>query len=107
MRCDVNVTRAKNTKFAIHYLVDSQTLVFLTKMRNAYLSGNQTTWANTDTRLRPLMFYEPDLHRRIAIHVMGGGGEFNDFINHLGNMEELKHEKGMEESIAELKSLIQ
>ena len=73
-----------------------------------YLRGNQTTWANTDTGISPLTSCEPDLQQRIAIREMeGGGGEFNDFINHLGNMEELNHEKWMKESIVELKSLIQ
>ena len=37
----------------------------------------------------------------------GGGDEFNDFVDPLGNLGELKHEKGMEEAISELKSLIQ
>ena len=38
-----------------------------------------------------------------------GGGGLNDFINHLTNVEEVKHEKGekgAEEAIMELKSLI-
>ena len=37
----------------------------------------------------------------------GGGGGLNDFINHLENAEEVKHEKGTKEAIMELKSLIQ
>ena len=37
---------------------------------------------------------------------MSWGGELNDFINHLSNVEEVKHEKGMKEAITELKSLI-
>ena len=41
----LHVTLAKST---INYLLGSQTLVFLTKMRNAYLRGNQTTGANAD-----------------------------------------------------------
>ena len=76
-------------------------------MRNEYLRGNQTTWANTDARIRPLTFYEPDLQRRIAIRELGEEDEFNDFTNHLGNMKELQHEQGMGESTAESKSLIQ
>ena len=36
----------------------------------------------------------------------GRGGAFNDFMDHLGNMEELKHEEGTKEAIAELESLI-
>ena len=76
-------------------------------MRNAYLTGNRTTWDNTNTRIKPLTFYERDLQHRIDIHVMGWAAEFNDFINHLANVEELKHEKGTKSSIMELKSLIQ
>ena len=62
-------------------------------MRNEYLTGNQTTWRNTDTRIKQLTFCEQDLQRRIAILERGGGEGFNDFINHLSNVEELKHEK--------------
>ena len=76
-------------------------------MRNEYLDGNQTTWNNTDTRIKPSTFYEQDLHQRFAIRELGGREEFNDYINHLPNVEELKHEKGTNESIMELKSLIQ
>ena len=42
-------------------------------MRNGYLNGNQTTWNNTGTRIKPLAFYEQDLQRRIAIHELWGG----------------------------------
>ena len=63
-------------------------------MRNEYLNGNQTTWTNTDTRIKPLTFYEPDIQQRIAIHELGGEEEFNDFANHLANVEESKREKG-------------
>ena len=52
-------------------------------MRNEYLRGDQTTWGNTDTGIKPLTFYEPDLQQRIAIREMGGGDEYNDFIIHL------------------------
>ena len=80
-------------------------------MRNEYLNGNQTTWTNMDTGIKPLTFYEPDLQQRISIRELGcvwwWWGEFNDFINHLANVEESKHEKGMKDSIMELKSLIQ
>ena len=31
---------------------------------------------------------------------------FNDFVDHLRNMEELKHEKGTKDAIVGLKSLI-
>ena len=94
-----------STKFPIHYLAGSQTLVFLTKMRNGYLRGNQTTRVNADTRIPPLTFYEPDLRRRFDVREMGGGA-FNDVIGRLGNMGEVKHEKGMGKSIVESESLI-
>ena len=67
-------------------------------MSNEYLRWNQTTRANADTILRPLTFYEPDLQRRIAIHELGWEDEFNDFVNNLGNMKELKRGGGMQES---------
>ena len=106
--CDGALTlHVPRAKFPIHYLVASQTLVFLTKMRNEYLRGNTTTWNNTDTRIEPLEFYEQDSQQRIAIHEMGWGEELNDFINHLSNADEVKHEKGTKEAIMELKSLIQ
>ena len=76
-------------------------------MRNKYLMGNTTAWSNTDTRITPLTFYEQDSQQRIDIHEMGGGEELNDFINHLSNVEEVKHEKGMKEAIMEMRSLIQ
>ena len=57
----------------INYMVDSQTLIFLTKMRNGLLNRNQTTWANTDTRLTPRDFYEPAINQKIAIRELGGG----------------------------------
>ena len=62
-------------------------------MRNGYLRGNQTARANTDTWIRPLTFYEPDLQRRIAILDLGGGDAFNDFTDRLWNMGEAKREK--------------
>ena len=74
-----------SAKFPIHYLVGSRTLVFLTKMRNGYLRRNQTTRMNTDTRILPLTFYEPDFQHRIAIRGVGGDA-FNDFTNHLWDM---------------------
>ena len=45
-----------SAKFPIRYLVDSQALIFLSKVRNGYLQRNPTTWANTDTRLPVLDF---------------------------------------------------
>ena len=84
-----------SAKLPIHYLVDSQTLISLTKMRNVILNRNQTTWANAGTRIKPQTFYEPDLIPEIGIRdlcVCGvrGGGPFNDFADRIGNMEDLK-----------------
>ena len=33
-------------------------------------------------------------------------GAFNDFMDHLGNVEELKHDEGLKDAILELESLI-
>ena len=90
----------------IHYLVDSQTIISLTKMRNEILNKNQTTWANADTRIKPRTFYAPGINRKISIREMGGGEAFNDFTDHLGDMEDLKHEQGTKEAIVEMRSLI-
>ena len=65
-----------NTKFPLHYLVDSQTLIFLSKARNEILKRNNITWANTDTRLSVRDFYEDDLNQQIAIDELGGGTSF-------------------------------
>ena len=35
-----------------------------------------------------------------------GGQAFRDFLGHIGTVEELRHEKGMQESISELKTLM-
>ena len=97
-----------STQFPIHYLVGSQIPTPLTKMRNELLNQNQTTWANADTRIIPLKFYEPTLNHRISIREMGVGGRgaFNDFMGRLGNMEDSKREKWAREAIVGLKSLI-
>ena len=62
-----------NTKFPLHYLVDSQTLIFLSKAGNEILKRNPITWTNTDTRLSVRDFYENDLNQQIAINELGGG----------------------------------
>ena len=96
-----------STKFPTHYLFDSQTLIFLWKMRNWILNRNRTKCTNADTRLTPKSFYEPTLNRQIDIHDMGGEEAFNDFMDHLWNMGgELKHDKGTKEAILESESLI-
>ena len=71
MRWNVNITRT--TREICNTLSSGfANSCFLNKMRNEYLRGNQTTWANTDARIRPLTSYEPDLHRRIAIRELWG-----------------------------------
>ena len=99
--------RISSTKFPLHYLVGSQALICLSEMRNGILNRNQTTWANTDTRLTTRAFYDPTINREIDIRETGCVGKaFNDSMAHLWNMGELKHEKGAAESIFGSKSLI-
>ena len=43
----------ENTKVQVRYLVDSETLVFLKKIRMGILSRNKTTWWKTDTLIDP------------------------------------------------------
>ena len=64
----------ENTKFPLHYLVHSQTLIFLSKARNKILNRIPVTWASTDTRLPIRDFYENDLDRQIAINELVGVG---------------------------------
>ena len=68
-----------STKFPLHYLVDSQTLIFLSKVRNEFLQRNPITWANTDTRLSVREFYENDLNQQIANNELGGGKHIESF----------------------------
>ena len=76
-----------STKFEIRYLVDSHTLIALSEMRHEILNRNQTTWANTDTRISPKAFYEPTHNHQIDIReVVGIGGGFNDFTERLCNL---------------------
>ena len=75
-------------------------------MRYEIPNRNQTPCNNTDKRTSPDAFYEPTQNREIDIREMGGIGAFNDLMEQLGNMEELKREEGMGGSITESKSLI-
>ena len=77
--------RFPSTKFPIHYLAGSKTLICLPQMRNGILNRGQSTWENTDTRLAHQAFYEPTINHPIAIHDLGGGSALNDFMDHLGN----------------------
>ena len=62
-----------STKSPIHYMVDSQAVIFLSEMGDWILNRNQSTWGNTDTRLAPHAFYEPTVYRKIDIRELGGG----------------------------------
>ena len=53
------------TKFTMRYLVDSQTLISLSKMRHESPNRNQTPYANTDARTSPNAFYEPTHNQKI------------------------------------------
>ena len=61
------------TKFPMRYMVDSQNVNFLSKMRNAILNRNQTTWGNSDARLTPRAFYEPTVSRKLLFARWGWG----------------------------------
>ena len=66
----------------IHYLVDSQTLVCLTEIRNVILRRNTETWANTDTQLGHNEFFKQNIIRQIATHELGGGGALKDSLGY-------------------------
>ena len=86
-----------STKFSIHYLVDSETLISLSKMRNELLNRNQTTWANADAMICPQTFYEPTINQQIAIRELGGA--FNDFMDHLGIWKIRNAKKGRKKTV--------
>ena len=47
--CDVEVQlHLPSTKSLSHYLVDSQTLIPMSEMRNVMWIRNKTTWSNAD-----------------------------------------------------------
>ena len=75
-----------NTEFPLHYLVGSQTLIFLSKARNEILNRNPVTWTSTDTRLPIRDFYENDLNRQIAINELGVEQAYRDFLDHIGKV---------------------
>ena len=75
-----------SAKSPIRYSVGSQTLIFLSEMRNAISNRNKTTRTNTDARTSPRAFYEPTHNREIAIREMGGVGAFNDSTERLCNV---------------------
>ena len=73
-------------KIQFFYLSGSQTLVFLTKIRNGIPSINRATWANADARLGPNEFVKPNTNQKIAIHESGGFGGLGDFLGYLGTL---------------------
>ena len=93
--------------FPLRYLVDSQTLIFLSKARSEILNRNPITWTSTDTRLSIREFYENDPNHQIAINELVGGEQaYRDLLDHIGTVEELRREEGMQEAISELKTLM-
>ena len=68
-----------STKFPLHYLVDSQKLIFVSKVRNGFLQRNLITWTNTDTRLSVREFYENDLNQQIANNELGENKRIESF----------------------------
>ena len=77
-------------------------------MRNVILNRNRKTWGSADTRLTHQAFYEPTINHKIATRELGGWGgvPFNDFVDRLWHMGELKYEKGTKCPILPLESLI-
>ena len=67
-------------------------------MRNGYLNGGQTAWAYTYTGIKQLAFLRT-IFTLSNPYLRDGEEGFNDFADHLTNVEALKREKEMEESI--------
>ena len=61
-----------SAKSPLHYLVDSQTLIFLSGMGNGISNRNKTTWPTAEARVTPREFYAPGLNQQIAIYELGG-----------------------------------
>ena len=53
------------TKSAMRYLVVSQAVISLSKMRNGIANRNRTTWTNTDARTSPNEFYGPTHNQKL------------------------------------------
>ena len=68
-----------NRKSILRYPVGSQSLVFLSLVRNAILQNKASTRANTDTSLGHVDCYMRDIIREIATHEFRRGGAFKDF----------------------------
>ena len=75
-------------------------------MRSEIPNRNKSTGPHTDTRLNSAEFYEPCLNRQIAIRELVGGEAFNDFMEHISQVRELKHDEGMQAAVTELESLM-
>ena len=72
-----------NAKSPVRYLTDSQTLVFLSKIRNAIFKRNKATWSDTYARLDPNEFFKENHNRQIATRELGLGGSLKDFLEYL------------------------
>ena len=75
-------------------------------MPNGILSGMQTTWTSIDTRLNPLGYYDPELNQKIAIHGQEWTGDFNDFMEYLWKVSELRHDAGARNNMMDLETIM-
>ena len=90
-------------KTPLLYIVDSQTLVLLSEIRNGLLRGVEKARANIGTRLRPLDYYKPFVNSEIGIHAMGGAVGFNDFMEYLSQLSALRNEEWVRNTTKDLK----
>ena len=90
------------TKSHIRYLVDSRTLVSLTRIRSDILQNSKATWSNTITRLGPDVFLKGELNQSEL-----GGGALKTFLGFTDVSSGLSGlNKGDTQKIQELKGLI-
>ena len=77
-------------------------LLFLTEIRYAISKHNDTPRANTYNRIGPGDFYKHNTNQSIAIHELGAGGDFKDFLSYLDAV----CGKGLKHHISELQDLM-
>ena len=93
MRWNVNVTRTTR-EIPNTLSIGFANSCFLNKNAQRILTW-ESNHADTHTQeLDPQRFTNQTYSNELIFMSWEGDG-FNDFVNHLGNMEELKHEKGM------------
>ena len=97
--------RRSESKFPSIYFVDSQTLVRLSMVRNEIANRQEAAWGNADIRLRPNDFYKLGLYLKIEI-IDFGDEAFNDFMEYLQHVYELRNDEGMVTNISDLQSLM-